>query len=65
MVRTKRRRLGLAAMLMSCAGKVLRVRARVQVGLALSIAAPELGAKGAATCDVSLSIVRAAGVTLE
>jgi hypothetical protein len=43
-------------MLMSCAGEVPRALARAQKELALSIAAPELGAKGAASFDVSLGI---------
>jgi hypothetical protein len=50
---------------MSCAGEALRAPARAGKRLALSIAAPEVSAKGAASSDVSLGIVRAAGVTLE
>jgi hypothetical protein len=53
------------AVLMSCAGEVLRAPASAQKDPALSIAAPELGAKGAATCDVLLGIIRAAGAKLE
>jgi hypothetical protein len=50
---------------MSCVGEVLRAPANVRKSLARSIAAPELGATGAAPSDVSLGIVCAAGGTLE
>ena len=52
-------------MLLSCAGEVLRAPAGAGKSLALSIAAPELANKRAASSGVSLGIVRAAGVTLE
>jgi hypothetical protein len=50
---------------MSCAGEALRAPAGAGKSLARSIAAPELGAKRAVSFDVSLGIIRAAGVKLE
>jgi hypothetical protein len=50
---------------MSCSGEALRAPASAGKSVALLIGAPELGAKQPAPFDVSLGIVRAAGVTLE